>query len=152
MPGIPRTPGTGCTNPLHRQGTEVSPLLHHTDRITPHGTHQAQDPRMRHPGRPPQTRPPSRSPGASRRGSGGTRGRGCPSTTSTGRQRPRGANSLDRIEYSTHPEADRDVVAWGPGAHDIAPDGVLVVRHGLARAPDDGEGVLWGEEPNVSSS
>ena len=43
---------------------------------------------------------------------------------------------------SAHREADRDVVARDPDAHDVALDGVDVVRHCLARAPDDREGVL----------
>ena len=130
----------------------ISLLLLHTDRIV-HDTHQAQGPRRkRRPECPQQTRPPCRSPGASRRGSGGTKGLGCPSAKPTDQDLPRrGANEYETSRIPTYPEADRDVVARGPGAHDVAPDGVLVVRHGLARALDDRERVLPAH-PNVSLS
>lgn len=43
---------------------------------------------------------------------------------------------------STHPKANSDVVAREPYAHDVALDGVNVIQTFLARASNDGEGML----------
>ena len=61
-----------------------------------------------------------------------------------------GSSHLDiqasrRRRRPAHLEADRDVVSKVTASvHDVAPDGVLVVRLCLSRAPDDREGVLPG--------